>query len=117
METGLLAGLSFGSIIVIAIIMAYYKVFGMVETIAVKTSRAIVLSGDMGIRQLEKMADEQIKTHNDWYIENELSAEDVVSATNSRKYYKALREGKVATEIEKSDAKKKTASTVAQAQA
>lgn len=92
MET---VGLGLGSMILIAIILAYYGVFGVIGTVADRAKKAIEISSDMGIREVEKLADEQINRHDDWYITNKIDKKKVVEAAGSRAYYKALREGKV----------------------
>ena len=88
-------GVSFGAMLVIAGIMAYYGVFGLVGKVAEKATKAVEIGADMGIREVEKLADEQINRHDDWYITNKVDTARVIDANTSRAYYRAIRDGKV----------------------
>lgn len=90
------AGLSLGAILIIVGIMAYYGVFKSVENIV-----------DYGNAEINKLRDEQTLRHDEWYIENELSADDAAKADSSRAYFQARRANKVT--------KSRTATTKAKA--
>lgn len=81
------AGITFGTLVVIVCVMAYYGVFSTVET-GIKMADA----------ELVKLADEQVARHNAWYNENELNLDAAIRAAEQRAYYKALREGKAPTQ-------------------
>ena len=76
--------LGLGTILIIVGIMAYYGIFGVVEKIA-----------KMGDTEIDKLANEQVKRHNEWYAENPLDVETATAAAEQRALYKAIREGKI----------------------
>lgn len=77
------AGITFGTLLVIVAVMAYYGLFATLE-------RGVKMADE----ELTKLANEQVQRHNEWYNENELDFEAALKAAEQRALYKTIREGK-----------------------